>query len=296
MQGRMGAMFCTMDFLFEWRTPPRLRLLLQHAVKSLVGNCWSELRTTFPMKVSWRFAIWFWMVGMLNNLSLTKLLTAWFNHKQRRGGVLHSNKKSIVQNIALILPCIGKTGTMNEWVHYALDNGYWKYLIANLGNSPKPQPTQEPSTSSSQNKNGRYSPPNSPSENETPPPSPPSLAPWPRYQARTPPETPQSPRTQNAQSTPPRSRFNFDPESVGKTKRDSLRILLMTDFATEREVKTQYRQLARIYHPDKYDQTSTQMTPRQSKEHFKLINNAYEFLQNILWYFCMILFLWWLTI
>ena len=181
----------------------------------------------------------------------TKLLTAWCNHKLRRGGVLHSNKKTIVQNIALLLPCIFKTGRMSEWVHYALDNGYWKYLIANLGNSPKPQPSQEPLTSSSQNENGRYSPPNSPSENETPPPSPPSPAPRPRSQARTPPETPQSPRTQNAQSTPPSSRFNFHPERVGKTKRDSLRIILMTDFATEREVKTQYRRIACIYHSDK---------------------------------------------
>ena len=34
----------------------------------------------------------------------TKLLTAWCNHKQKRGEILHSNKKSIVQNIALLLP------------------------------------------------------------------------------------------------------------------------------------------------------------------------------------------------
>ena len=78
----------------------------------------------------------------------TKILTAWFNQKRKRGGVLHSNKKSIVQNIALILPCIGKTGIMSEWVHYELDNRYWKYLISNLGKSPKPQPAHEPSTSS----------------------------------------------------------------------------------------------------------------------------------------------------
>ena len=94
---------------------------------------------------------------------------------------------------------------------------------------------------------------------------------------------PQSPRTQHTRSTPPRSRFDFDPEGVGRTKRDSLRILLLTDFTAEREVKTQYRRLARVYHPDKYDQTSTQMTSRQSEEHFKLINNAYEYLRNILW-------------
>ena len=69
---------------------------------------------------------------VVRNLDLqlpTKLLTAWCNHKQKRGGVLHSNRKYILQNIALILPCIGKTGIMSKWVHYALDNGYWKYLI-----------------------------------------------------------------------------------------------------------------------------------------------------------------------
>ena len=39
----------------------------------------------------------------------TKLLTAWCNHKRKRVGVLHSNKKSIAQHPALILPCICKT-------------------------------------------------------------------------------------------------------------------------------------------------------------------------------------------
>ena len=69
----------------------------------------------------------------------TKLLTAWCNHKRKRGRVLHSNKKSIVQHIAIIIPYIGNTGRMSEWVHYALENGYWNYLISKLGNSPKPR-------------------------------------------------------------------------------------------------------------------------------------------------------------
>ena len=43
----------------------------------------------------------------------TKLLTAWCNHKRKRGGVLHSNKKSIVQNIALILPVLPMQGRMS---------------------------------------------------------------------------------------------------------------------------------------------------------------------------------------
>ena len=117
----------------------------------------------------------------------TKLLTAWCNHKRKRGGVLHPNKKSIVQNIALILPYIGKTEIMSEWLHYALNNGYWKYLISNSGNSPKPRPAHEPPPSSLRKEKGRYFPPNPPSENENPPPSPPSPAPRPRSQSRTPP-------------------------------------------------------------------------------------------------------------
>ena len=101
----------------------------------------------------------------------TKLLTAWCNHKQKRGRVIHSNKKSIVQHIALILTCVGNTGRTSEWVHYAFDNFYWRYLISKLGNSPKPRPAHEPSPSLSRNENGRYFPPNPPSENETSPPS-----------------------------------------------------------------------------------------------------------------------------
>ena len=44
----------------------------------------------------------------------TKLLTAWCNHKQKCGEVIQLNKKSIVHNIALILPCIGKKVRMSE--------------------------------------------------------------------------------------------------------------------------------------------------------------------------------------
>ena len=70
----MSARYWTIDFLLEWRTLPHFLLWLHHAVRSLVGSCKSELRTTFPIKVSWHFAIWFWMVGMLNNPLLTSAL------------------------------------------------------------------------------------------------------------------------------------------------------------------------------------------------------------------------------
>ena len=89
----------------------------------------------------------------------TKLLSACCNHKRNRGVVLQSNNKSIVRHLALMLPCIGKTGRMSEWVHFSLDNGYWKILISNLGNSPKPGRAHVPSPYFSQNENLAVLPP-----------------------------------------------------------------------------------------------------------------------------------------
>ena len=75
---------------------------------------------------------------------------------------------------------------------------------------------------------------------------------------------------------------NYDPEKVGYTKRYSLGILNIpvSAAATEREIKVQYRRLARIYHPDKYDPTANEMSMFEAQEHFKLINNAYEYLRT----------------
>ena len=128
----------------------------------------------------------------------TKLLSAWCNHKRKHGDVLHSKNKSIVQHLALILPCIGKIGIMSEWVHFALDNGYWKILISNLGNSPKLRPVDVPSPSSSRNENWRYFPPNSPSVNQDSFLSPPSTTVRRRPQARNSPKnSPSSTTGQN---------------------------------------------------------------------------------------------------
>ena len=43
-------------------------------------------------------------------------------------------------------------------------------------------------------------------------------------------------------------------------------------------MKVHYRRLAQIYHPDKYDPTKNEMSKFEAQEHFKLINNAYEYL------------------
>ena len=53
---------------------------------------------------------------------LTKILTVWCNNKRRVGGVLISNKKTLVQNIALIVPTIDQYGSLKLWEHFAIDN------------------------------------------------------------------------------------------------------------------------------------------------------------------------------
>ena len=71
---------------------------------------------------------------------------------------------------------------------------------------------------------------------------------------------------------------------MGHTRRDSLGIMNLSIAATEREIKVQYVQLARKYHPDKYDapsnEVSTEMTRLEAQQHFQMISNAYEYLRT----------------
>ena len=69
-----------------------------------------------------------------------KLLTMRWNNKRRVGGVLHSNKKTLVQNIAHIVPTVDRHGSLNIWAHLDLDNKYWKYLIDGIVNATTPLP------------------------------------------------------------------------------------------------------------------------------------------------------------
>ena len=48
----------------------------------------------------------------------------------------------------------------------------------------------------------------------------------------------------------------------------------------EIEIKVQYRRLARIYHPDKYDPTTNKMSKSEAQGHLKLIKSVYEYLRT----------------
>ena len=67
---------------------------------------------------------------------------------------------------------------------------------------------------------------------------------------------------------------------VGRSMSHSLKILGLGLGASEMEIKVHYRQLARKYHPDKNDTTSTGLTTAEASDFFKLFNNANEYLKE----------------
>ena len=80
----------------------------------------------------------------------TKLLTAWCDKKRKRGAPLQNNKKNLAQNIRPIVPDAAKDGLITTWVYLALDDGYRKHLIKQVGTHPstwngaKPNPRSTP--------------------------------------------------------------------------------------------------------------------------------------------------------
>ena len=66
----------------------------------------------------------------------TKLLTAWCDNKRKPGSPLQNNKNNLSHNIRLIVTGAGKYGLLTTWIYLALNDGYWKHLIKQLGTHP----------------------------------------------------------------------------------------------------------------------------------------------------------------
>ena len=83
---------------------------------------------------------------------LMKLLTSCCNIKWQVVGVLHSYKKILLQNIALIVPTVDRYGSLKLRAHLAIDKKYCKYLINRIGNAPTPPlvPLPSPTTERAQ--------------------------------------------------------------------------------------------------------------------------------------------------
>ena len=73
---------------------------------------------------------------------------------------------------------------------------------------------------------------------------------------------------------------DYNPNNVGHTMYDSLKIFDLGYAATYTEVKVQYRALARIYHSDKHNPKRTVMTDDEATNHFQLINSASKYLKS----------------
>jgi hypothetical protein len=102
-------------------------------------------------------------------------------------------------------------------------------------------------------------------------------------QPRTPlrPQAQQQSNTTGTQYEP--KRWLNDPtlcSMVGRSMSHSLKILGLGLGASETEIKIQYRQLARKYHPDKNDHAATGLTTEEATEFFKLLNNANDYLRE----------------
>ena len=138
------------------------------------------------------------------------------------------------------VPKVNQYGSLKLWAHLSLDRKYWKYLINGIENSPTPPPVPPPYPTTEKSNPPYPPPPQCPSQDSLTSPSP---------RQRTIPSPIPSPQEE---LTHPISRIlSYDTDCVGKTRRYSLGIILLTGRPTDREIKTQYKILEIIYHPDK---------------------------------------------
>ena len=103
------------------------------------------------------------------------------------------------------------------------------------------------------------------------PPSPPGSPPPRRQQAPPPPPPPRQDR-----EPPPQQAGHSDRDwiaaNVGKVRYNSLKILGLSEGATEGEVKAAYRAMSRIFHPDKHS-GFTGKSDEEAVEFFQHLNN-----------------------
>ena len=261
----------------------------RNIINQSVRKRFFNIPTIWYQLVKWQLTFIGKVVRNLEDQIPTKLLTAWYNNKRKAGAQLQNNNKNLAQNICLIVPGAAKYGLLTTWVYLALDYGYWKHLIQQLGTHPstwngaKPNPHSTPTPRSSQ----RAAAPSTPPHRQALPNSPPPFRACdshftptvPRHNAPQPsPGCEASPRHKKSPRRTQRKIQNDDPRKIGHNRKDSLGILNIpiSNAATEIEIKVHYWRLEIIYHPDKYNPTTNKISKSEAQEHFKLINNAYK--------------------
>jgi len=195
------------------------------------------------------------------------------------------NKDALVKNLKLLFGqvhdvTIDDQGSMKDWINEVMCEEYWNGLVRCLLDKSAELP-ERPATwtrrrrSPRNHENSDYQHPfnddtsqdDSSNQHDDRPPSPPR-------RSRVPPRRRREEERQQ-QERP------YDPEMVGRSMYDSFKVLGLGLGASEAEVKQKYRELSRLYHPDKHDTAKTGMTDEEAEEFCKLINNAYSHLREI---------------
>jgi len=237
----------------------------------------------------------------------TKLmLTTCCNNSRKRGRPYTTNKDTIVNCLVLLFECVPEVtidqsqGSMIDWVKEVNNEKYWKSLIQCLLKSteeiptrptdegwnqiPRPQPQPAPCPMPERRPQRRQRASRRTRQNQSSnsnPPSPPGSPPPRRQQAPPPPPPPRQDR-----EPPPQQAGHSDRDwigaNVGRVRYDSLKILGLSEGATEGEVKAAYQAMSRIYHPDKHNLAFTGKSHEEAVEFFQHLNNAHSYLREIM--------------
>ena len=225
------------------------------------------------------------------------MITSCCNETRRVGRPQTIGKNSIVKNLRLLfkdvpLKRIDHYGSLKHWIYEASNGKYWNQLIKHLTHPETPLPERPEEWGPLPSWQARHANTNTTNENESDnsddedehdnnQDNAESREPLPPRQP--PPKNQPPPPSQHAERTYDPKLWLNNPEMcemVGRSLGASLQILDLGLGASEIESKVKYRQLARMYHPDKNNQAVTGLTTEEASEFFKLHNNANEYLKE----------------
>jgi hypothetical protein len=202
-----------------------------------------------------------------------KLLIAFIPNLRKRGRPITCNREAMWKSLCRLLADVSgihvdRCGSLKDWYLDALDDIFWTKCIEHLRDPKSCDAPNRP------NANAIFNPRRSSRHSRT------------QNEHVIPPRTgrtrePPSPRTRrNRRSFNNDDNREYNPDQVGNTMFDSLKILGLGYAATYAEVKAKYRAMARMYHPDQHNPERTGLTHSQAVQLFKLINNAHEYLRS----------------
>ena len=183
------------------------------------------------------------------------------------------NKDTLHNNLALMFERvdyvnIDVTGRIKDWIKYAQDAPIWKELIRCMLDPQRKLPARPNWESRDSSNTGANSQSNQSNQRQE------QSGPRRERTGRRPP-----PRAHRDEEPTNRQ---WNPEGVGRNLFDSFGVLGLGFDATEMDVKTAFRMLARCYHPDKNDPEITGMNRDQATAHFQLLNTANSYLRSVL--------------